>query len=101
MPLQIDATDGGLRLAGELDRATADELLDAIRDRGEDEPRDGHRGRGLGAQGDVVRPRGDEGGGVVRRFAVDGEVRVRRGGLGHVGVHLDPAQCLLPPSAHA
>ena len=38
MPLQIDATDGGLRLAGELDMATADELLDAIRDRGEDEP---------------------------------------------------------------
>ena len=31
MPLQIDATDGGLRLAGELDMATADELLDADR----------------------------------------------------------------------
>lgn len=37
MPLQIDATDGGLRLAGELDMATADELLGAIRDRGPDE----------------------------------------------------------------
>ena len=38
MPLQIDSTDGGLRLAGELDMATADELLDAIRGRSQEEP---------------------------------------------------------------
>ena len=38
MPLQIDATDRGLKLAGELDMATAQELLAAIRDHaGEDE----------------------------------------------------------------
>jgi anti-anti-sigma factor len=35
MPLHIDATDRGLRLAGELDMATAEELLAAIRERAE------------------------------------------------------------------
>jgi anti-anti-sigma factor len=36
MPLHIDPTDRGLRLAGELDMATSEELLIAIRERGPD-----------------------------------------------------------------
>ena len=38
MPLQIDRTDRGLRLAGELDMATSEVLLDAIRARGHGVP---------------------------------------------------------------
>jgi anti-sigma B factor antagonist len=37
MSLQIDATDRGLKLAGELDMATAEELLAAIRDQAGDD----------------------------------------------------------------
>jgi anti-anti-sigma factor len=38
MPLQIDATDRGLRLAGELDMATSEELVLALRERGDSAP---------------------------------------------------------------
>jgi anti-anti-sigma factor len=38
MSLQIDATDRGLRLAGELDMATSEELIAALRERGDAAP---------------------------------------------------------------
>ncbi|HET9673019.1 MAG TPA: STAS domain-containing protein [Actinomycetota bacterium] len=38
MSLQIDPTERGLRLAGELDMATSEELMEALRDRGQGAP---------------------------------------------------------------